>query len=106
MTRTTWSMTLVGILGGAALLAAGQQAKPAQDDLSVVKRAVASDTTTSAPARPQAEAQPAPRTAARGHEPQWFKVRVVDKASGKKKVTVNMPLFGMSSPRPVLIRPA
>jgi len=92
MTRTTWSMTLVGILGGAALLAAGQQAKPAQDDLSVVKRAVASDTTTSAPARPQAEAQPAPRTAARGHEPQWFKVRVVDKASGKKKVTVNMPL--------------
>jgi hypothetical protein len=89
-------MTLVGMLGGAALVAAGEPAKPAQDDLSVVKRAVASDTTASAPARPaaaaQAAAQPAPRTAARGHEPQWFKVRIVDKASGRKKVTVNMPL--------------
>ena len=92
MTRKTWSMALVGMLGGAAILAAAEKAKPAQDDLSVVKRAVASNSTASAPAGPQAEAQPTPRAAARGHEPQWFKVRVVDKASGKKKVTVNMPL--------------
>lgn len=92
MTRTTGSMALVGMLGGAALLTAADQPKPAQDDLAVVKRAVASDTTASAAARPQADEPPAPRAAARGHEPQWFKVRVVDKASGKKKVTVNMPL--------------
>jgi hypothetical protein len=92
MTRTTWSMALVGMLGGAAFLTAAEQPKPVQDDLSVVKRAVASDATASAPARLQAEEQPAPRAAARGHEPQWFKVRIVDKATGKKKVTVNMPL--------------
>jgi hypothetical protein len=92
MTRTTWSMALVGMLGGAAFLTAAEQPKPAQDDLSVVRRAVATDATASTPVRPQADAQPAPRAAARGHEPQWFKVRIVDKASGKKKVTVNMPL--------------
>jgi len=91
MTRTTCSIALVGMLGGAALTAA-EQPKAAQDDLAVVKRAVAADATAMTPARPQADPQPAPRAAAPGHEPQWFKVRVVDKASGKKKVTVNMPL--------------
>ena len=27
-----------------------------------------------------------------GREPQWFKVRVVDRGTGRKKVTINLPL--------------
>jgi hypothetical protein len=72
------------------VLTAAQASKPKDDDLALVKRAVAQN---SAPAAlPQAETPPAPRTSSRTHEAQWFKVRVVDKATGKKKVTVNMPL--------------
>jgi hypothetical protein len=90
MTRTAWSVAFVGVLGVSVLTAAAQGSKPKEDDLALVKRAVAQNAAP-ASARPQAEAQPAPR-ASRGGEPQWFKVRVVDKATGKKKVTVNMPL--------------
>jgi hypothetical protein len=73
-------------MAGVALLAlaAGTAAEVkagAEDDLAVVKKAVAS---------PVAAAHaPAVRS---GREPQWFKVRVVDKATGHKKVTVNLPL--------------
>jgi hypothetical protein len=89
MTRTTWSMAVVAVIG-IPVLTAAQGSKPKEDDLALVKRAVAQN---SAPAaRPQAEAPPAPRDSSRTHEPQWFKVRVVDKLTGKKKVTVNMPL--------------
>ena len=59
---------------------------------SLVKRAVASNQAVSPAARPQAEVRPAPKAALRDHDPQWFKVRVVDKATGKRKVTVNLPL--------------
>jgi hypothetical protein len=89
MSRTS-SLAFVGVLGVSVLTAAAQGSKPKEDDLALVKRAVAQN---SAPAAlPQAEAPPAPRASSRSHEPQWFKVRVVDKATGKKKVTVNMPL--------------
>ena len=40
-----------------------------------------------APAVP--EARPLPRA---GREPQWFKVRIVERATGRKKVTINLPL--------------
>jgi hypothetical protein len=86
-----WSMALLGVVG-AALLAAAEQVKPGEDDLSLVKRAVASNAAVAGPAAPQEEAPSAPRPKARSHEPQWFKVRVVDKVTGKKKVTINMPL--------------
>jgi hypothetical protein len=90
MTRRVWSMVFVGVLGISVSTAAAQGRKPKDDDLALVKRAVAQN---SAPAAlPQAEAPTAPRASSRSHEPQWFKVRVVDKATGKKKVTVNMPL--------------
>ncbi len=64
-----------------------------EDDLAIVKKAVASPT----PARPRAtqaapaaaQARPAAHT---GREPQWFKVRVVDRRTGRKKVTINLPL--------------
>jgi hypothetical protein len=93
MTRTAWSMALVGVLGGAVLLAAAEAAKPKEDDLSLVKRAVAQNQAAIAPVRPQAEARPAPRAAVRGQgDPQWFKIRVVEKGTRKNKVTVNLPI--------------
>ena len=97
MTRTTGSLALVAVLGGAVLLAAAEGAKPKDDDLALVKKAVAQQTVAqNQPARPAVrppvEARPAPRAAVRDREPQWFKVRVVDKATGKRKVTVNLPL--------------
>jgi hypothetical protein len=90
---------------GAGLAASGE------DDLAIVKKAVASPAPTHtrqtraapAPARaatasasvaqaaaPAEEARPRPRT---GREPQWFKVRVVERAgAGRKRVTINLPL--------------
>jgi hypothetical protein len=101
MTRTTAGLGMAAALGGAVLLAAAEGPKPKEDDLALVKRAVAegplapkvvAQNVGSPAVRPQAEARPAPRAAVRDHEPQWFKVRVVDKATGKRKVTVNLPL--------------
>ena len=91
MTRTAGSMALVGVLAISVSTAAAQGSKPKDDDLALVKRAVAQNTSGPS-ARPQAEAPSVSRAPSAGHEPQWFKVRVVDKATGKKKVTVNMPL--------------
>ena len=90
MTRTAWSMVFVGVLGIAVLTAAAQGAKPNDDDLALVKRAVAQNAAPAA--RPPAEEPSAERAVSRSAEPRWFKVRVVDKVTGKKKVTVNMPL--------------
>lgn len=93
MTRTAWSVAASVVLGGAVLLGAAEGPKAKEDDLALVKRVVAQNQAASAPPRPQADVvTPSPRSAARGQDPRWFKVRIVDKASGKKKVTVNMPL--------------
>jgi len=92
MTRTTASLAVAAVLGGTVLLAAAEAQKAKDDDLALVKRAVAANPAASPAARPQAEVRPAPRAAVRDHDPQWFKVRVVDKATGKRKVTVNLPL--------------
>ena len=89
MTRTG-SMALVGVLGLSVSTAAAQGSKPKEDDLALVKRAVAQNAAPTAQ-RP-AEAPSAARAQSRSDEPRWFKVRVVDKATGKRKVTVNMPL--------------
>ena len=98
MTRKTAGLAVTAALGGAVLLAAAEGPKPKEDDLALVKRAVAEKPVARnvvaqnavSPAVP--EPRPAPRAAVRDHEPQWFKVRVVDKATGKRKVTVNLPL--------------
>jgi len=86
MTRTRTTLGLAGavLVGGAVILAAAESTKPREDDLALVKRAVAQNTASDTAA--------VPRTAPAGREPQWFKVRIVDKATGKKKVTVNLPL--------------
>jgi hypothetical protein len=59
----------------------------AEDDLDVVRRAVAANQS-SAVSSPAPEATPAPK----GKPPRWLKVRVVDKSSRKARVSVNLPL--------------
>lgn len=76
------------VLAAVAPLAAGT----ADDDLQAVKRAVASSRV--AEARPPAEdpAPPVARSADRGGEPRWLRVRVVEKAGKRARVSVNLPL--------------
>jgi hypothetical protein len=91
-TAFTVALALAGTTG-AGLAASGE------DDLAIVKKAVASPapararearaTASQAAPAPAAEAAPRART---GREPQWFKVRVVDRGTGRKKVTINLPL--------------
>lgn len=79
-----------GIL--AAALGAPAAADQADDDLQVVKKAVVSGQ--AAPARPPAE-DPAPkaaRPASRKGEPQWFRVRILEKGGKGARVSVNFPL--------------
>lgn len=76
-----------------AALATPAVADRAEDDLQLVKKAVLS--AQAAPSRPPAE-DPAPPAAARRApgtgEPQWFRVRIVEKAGKRAKVSVNLPL--------------
>jgi len=79
--------------GAALLLAATVFAGTPEDDLAVVKKAVARAQETRPPdseakvKEPKAEASPA-----RKGTPQWLKVRVVEKGSKKGKVSINVPL--------------
>ena len=100
--KATWLLALV-LVGGTA------RAASVEDDLAIVKKAVAQRSQNSAgmqapagspgPGEPAVQREPAappqekdaPRTRARtGKEPQWLRVRVVEKAG--KKVSVNVPL--------------
>jgi hypothetical protein len=62
-------------------------ASPLEDDLALVKRATA----TAQEPRPT---EPAPVVAPRksGREPEWLKVRILEKGSKRAKMTVNVPL--------------
>jgi hypothetical protein len=87
-----WAGVVV-LLATAALTggAASETRASGEDDLAVVKKAV----TSPAPAARTRTAATAAATAPAvrsGREPQWFKVRVVDKTTGRKKVTINLPL--------------
>jgi hypothetical protein len=102
-TRGAWALVVLAAAGAAAQ--AGVLA--GEDDLAIVKKAVASPAprrdarpaatapaaspraAAAAQAAPAPEAAPRPRT---GAEPKWFKVRVVERGTGRKKVTVNLPL--------------
>jgi hypothetical protein len=88
MSRVTRFMA-VGVI--AILAGPGRSADargPVEDDLTVVRRAVANEE----PAAMRPEASPAPeKRAARKAEPQWFRVRIKDKG-GKSTVSVNVPL--------------
>jgi len=77
-----------------AALAAPAAADRAEDDLQLVKKAVASSQV--APARPPAEEPLPPRAqaapAAHKGAPLWFRVRIVEKGNKRAKVSVNLPL--------------
>jgi hypothetical protein len=60
-----------------------------EDDLSVVKRAMARDDSRSA-ASPRAEADAL--ADGREHAPHWLKIRVLDKSGRQARVAVNVPL--------------
>ena len=74
--KATWLLALV-LAGGSA------RAGSVEDDLTVVKKAVASAAESSEKDATRARAR-------KGKEPQWLRVRVVEKAG--KKVSVNLPL--------------
>ena len=83
---------------GIALALAGAGLAGADEDLAVVKRAVATARNSQAPPAPPAEAPttavPAPRKAGKP-EPQWLRVRVFErdaKGETQKRVSVNLPL--------------
>jgi hypothetical protein len=113
-----WVLALAGLAGLAGAGVVGSS----EDDLAIVKKAVASPAPSRAresrPASASTKAQPpsgladevrvpAPEGRAgaaahavpearplprAGREPQWFKVRVVEHGTGRAKVTINLPL--------------
>jgi hypothetical protein len=82
--KATWLLALV-LAGGSA------HAGSVEDDLRVVKKAVSVKSAPAQAVESQEQEKDAPRVRARkGKEPQWLRVRVVEKAG--KKVSVNLPL--------------
>lgn len=84
----------VVVLVATAALAGGAASETragGEDDLAIVKKAVTSPTP-AARTRTVATAAATAPVVRSGREPQWFKVRVVDKTTGHKKVTINLPL--------------
>jgi len=95
MRREKAAGLLVGLLLGMATAGAAGERPAADDDLAVVKKAVAPQPT---PDPKEARARPAsgkadPRAEkSRRSEPQWLKVRIVESGAHKSRVTVNLPL--------------
>ncbi len=98
MRTMRWACAAALLIAAAGLAGAGTP----EDDLAVVKKAVASPSPAArkaAPAQsaaaPRAQAaepdRPAP-PARTGAAPQWFKVRVVEKGGKSGRVTINLPL--------------
>jgi hypothetical protein len=82
----SWAIAATLALGVGAAIAFA-----ADDDLDVVKKAVASHAA-QASAAPAQSAAPAARPAAKARsEAQWFKVRVSERENNRK-VTINLPL--------------
>jgi hypothetical protein len=75
------------VLGGALLVLAAPVVRAADDDLSIVRKAVSADAGGSANLKDDKPA--APR---KGSSPQWLRVRIVDKGEKKAKVSINLPL--------------
>jgi hypothetical protein len=105
MRNVRWAWGAAALAGAALVTGVGMASgvvAPAEDDLAVVKRAVAqSAPPADKPAAARTEGQPlqpetaraqTPRQVRTGKEPTWLKVRVTDKESGRRKVTVNVPI--------------
>ena len=86
-------LIVMAVLGAAAATPAA--AGSADDDLQAVKKAVLASSASQVrppaedPAGAVAETKPAPR--AKG-EPMWFRVRIVEKAGKRARVSVNLPI--------------
>jgi len=97
--RSRWAAVVLGTVGllAAGIAVAAGPADPQDDDLAVVKRAVmARNAQAETPVRPaprveEEQARPV-RPTRSGKEPTWLKVRVTEKGTSRKKVTVNLPL--------------
>jgi hypothetical protein len=100
--RLAWGAAALAAAAAVATgIAVASGAGPAvEDDLAVVKRAVAQSTQV-APDTPATsrtpDPEPRPEAAKRarassGKQPSWLKVRVTEKGTSRKKVTVNLPL--------------
>jgi hypothetical protein len=85
--RTAWLAAAVAAAAGGTVMAS---ATALEDDLAVVKRAVArQEVRTTSPGSSVRAEPPAPRTAT---ELKWLKVRVTEKGAKKAKVTINLPI--------------
>lgn len=73
----------------AATLALTSGPAATDDDLEVVRRAVAQDRASD---RASAEAAPQLKAARKGAPPLWLRVRVIEKGGGKARVSVKLPL--------------
>jgi len=94
MKTSLFAVILLAPLAVVAALAAPAAADRAEDDLQLVRKAVASSSRV-AQARPPAEQPPTPAEAKpvpRKGEPQWFRVRIVEKAGKRARVSINLPL--------------
>jgi hypothetical protein len=96
MRQTSWTWGVVAILVAGPMQASASMPSPlgTEDDLAVVKRAVAASTRSVEPTpRPKAVETPSPADARKKSDtPQWLRVRVVEKGSKKGKVSINVPL--------------
>jgi hypothetical protein len=87
-TRMALAVALSTTVSGTGVRAA-VRAVETEDDLAVVKRAVAqSPEARTTEAKVKAE-PPSPR---KGEKPRWLRIRVTDKAEKKGKVSINVPL--------------
>jgi hypothetical protein len=76
-------------IGAVILLASAGVAKAADDDLAVVRRAVADARPADVPTR---RAVTSSANRAEPAEPQWLRVRIQEKREKKARVSVNLPL--------------
>lgn len=96
MTRSSFESSIVRLLLAAALgaaIAAPVSAGNAEDDLQAVRKAVlASGSQARPPAEDQGQAAEARRQPRARTDPMWFKVRIVEKAGKRARVSLNLPI--------------
>lgn len=94
-TRWAWGIVAVLVIGPMQASASMPSPPGVEDDLAVVKRAVAASGQTTQPTPlPKAadKSAPVPEPRKTGNKPQWLRVRIVEKGNKKGKVSVNLPL--------------
>jgi len=100
-TTTALAVALSATLVGTGVRAAGVRAVETEDDLAVVKRAVAQSSqartpaavqTPPTPASPEGKAKTEPPKPRKADKPRWLRIRVADKGEKKGKVSINVPL--------------